>query len=90
MEPPGEPKGAKMVSLDAPRTLQDDPDPPQDVQGVQNGAKMEDKWSQMQQNGPQIRPGSQNWAKVEASWKQNRVKTNKNLVKITSGNLHKD
>ena len=90
MEPPGEPKGAKMVSLAAPGTPQDDPDRPQDVQGIQNGAKMEDKWSQMQQNGPQIRPGSQNWAKVEASWKQNRVKTNKNLVKIKSGNLHKD
>ena len=50
MEPPGEPKGAKMVSLDAPGTPQDDPDTPQDVQGIQNGAKMEDKWSQMQQN----------------------------------------
>ena len=66
MEPPGEPKGAKMVSLDAPGTPQDDPDTPQDVQGIQNGAKMEDKWSQMQQNWPKFDLG----ARIEPKLRQ--------------------
>ena len=58
MKPQGEPKGAPKPSSDATGTPQDAPDASQDTQGIENGAKMDDKRSQMEPNEPNLMLGA--------------------------------